>query len=79
MKAYVQSGNVHQVVISDSPMECAKLAFLKQASTEIGLRPGQIVSISETGFDSDNDEDLFMLSETVMDHLILEEKIERKS
>lgn len=75
MKAYIQSGNVQEVVVGDDPMSCAKIAFLRQAATEEGLSPGQITSLSETGFDSDNDDDLFLGSQRIIDELTEEGKI----
>ena len=75
MKAYVESGNVREIVNGQDPLECVAIAFLRQATKEDGLCPGEIYSVSETGFDSDNDNDVFGLSQPIIDRLVSEGKI----
>jgi len=58
------------LVNASSPKEAAKLALTQW--TEGGFAFGKILMVSETGFDSDNEEDLFFLTEALLEELGIE-------
>lgn len=70
MKLYVSTGGHNLLVNASSPKEAAKLALTQW--TEGGFAFGKILMVSETGFDSDNEEDLFFPTEALLEELGIE-------
>jgi len=74
MKYYVTSGDLEEIVVSNSPKEAALIAVQRKFNkTNENFALGVVTQISETGFMSSNDDDLYWTTSKILEELGLED------
>jgi len=67
-KYYVQTGS-HEVIVQADTVADAFRVAIKRILAKNPEKLGLLMSVSETGFESQNDEDTFMLVQTLLEEL----------
>lgn len=71
-KYYISTGGLEAIIVDDDPVDAMRRALWQNDQEDFPELWGVICKISETGFDSENDQDLYVATTPILDELGIE-------